>query len=269
MSSEAPELNTGIVIAGAYGDKVRRTLFAQNSARVKQDKEFAKEIARASAELNSVLYHVLVEKLGVEKGDAVRIRIKYTIDEEQKRIKWDYDSLNVELFKRVPEDTVREAVRAVLREKLSEILERFGRLMTKEEAERAYREQLEMAEKAMERPPAPAPPPAVPAISLDIVAGVDIVGELLGGGYLAKLVNSNKETVGLVTFAPSAEGTFIDLLLLKKGGAYRYTKTSPKPIEFFHENPQSVLEEVRGVEPTELSEEETRRIIEEKTESVI
>lgn len=262
------ELNTGIVIAGAYGDKVKRTLFAQNSARMKQDKEFGKEIARAAAELNSVLYHVLVEKLGVEKGDAVRVRVKYSIDEAQKRIKWDYDSLVVELFKRVQEDAVKEAIRAVLSEKLSEILERFGGPMAKEEAERAYEEQLKMVEKAMEKPPAP--PPPVPAEGLlDVVAGVDIMGELVGGGYLAKLVDSDGETIGLVSISPSGEGTSIDLLLLKKGGAYRYIKSSSKTLAAFHEDPKSVLDEVKGIVPVELPAEEADKIIKEKANLLV
>jgi hypothetical protein len=77
-SLESRSLSSGLVIAGAYADKVRRTLFAQLKDLMRQDKEFAREIARAAGELNAVLYRILVEEVKVEKGDVVRIRVNYS-----------------------------------------------------------------------------------------------------------------------------------------------------------------------------------------------
>jgi hypothetical protein len=74
-------LSSGLVIAGAYADKIRRTLFAQLRDYVKKDKEWGQKIAYAAAQLNRLLYTVLVEQLKVDKGDVVRIRIEYDVDE--------------------------------------------------------------------------------------------------------------------------------------------------------------------------------------------
>jgi len=49
-----PRLSSGLVIAGAYATKVRRTLFAQLRDRTKADKEWAQKVAFASAQLNRI-----------------------------------------------------------------------------------------------------------------------------------------------------------------------------------------------------------------------
>ncbi|NHV45625.1 MAG: DUF2258 domain-containing protein, partial [Candidatus Verstraetearchaeota archaeon] len=43
-------------------------------------------------------YHILVEKLKLDKGDVVRIRIEYNI--ENNKIKWKYENLQIEIFKK-------------------------------------------------------------------------------------------------------------------------------------------------------------------------
>ena len=58
-----PTLSTGYVIVGAYAIKIRRTLFAQQKDRIKNKELDGKEIARASGELNKVLFDILVNKL--------------------------------------------------------------------------------------------------------------------------------------------------------------------------------------------------------------
>ncbi len=129
MSSEgiiSNELNTGIVIAGAYASKVRRSLFAQLSNIVRSNKNASKEVARASAELNWVLYRAIVESLKADKGDAVRVRIKYTYDPAQNKLEWDYDSLRVELFRRVPDGEVEEKVRETVKRDAEEARKRFS-----------------------------------------------------------------------------------------------------------------------------------------------
>jgi hypothetical protein len=100
-------LSTGLVIAGAYADKVRRTLFAQT----RQYNVPSNEVVRASAELNRVLFEILVNKLKIDKGDVVRIRIDYDIVDG--KIKWYYDTLQIEAFKRVPDEEILSVVKNV------------------------------------------------------------------------------------------------------------------------------------------------------------
>ena len=103
-----PSLNTGLVIAGAYALKLRRILFAKIKQYVRLGQISKEEIARASGELNSLLYQLIVEKLGISKGDVVRIRVEYYI--EDGRIVWDHGTLLVEAFRRVPDEEVRAAL---------------------------------------------------------------------------------------------------------------------------------------------------------------
>jgi hypothetical protein len=152
MSSEAgkeiieKELSTGLVIAGAYANKLRRTLFAQLRDLVKQNKEFAREVARASGEINRLLYIILVENLKCDKGDVVRIRVKYRVDPREWRITWDYDTLRIEYFKRQPDEEVMKIAKKVLEEKLAEIQEQYREAPSREEAEKILRGEVKTPE---------------------------------------------------------------------------------------------------------------------------
>lgn len=128
------ELNTGIVIAGAYASKIRRSLFAQLASAVRSSKEAAKEVARASAELNWILYRAIVESLKADKGDAVRVRVKYTYDPSKNRVEWDYSTLRVELFRRVPDSEVESKVREVLEKNVEEAKKLFSGAAPPEES---------------------------------------------------------------------------------------------------------------------------------------
>lgn len=98
MGDDMPTLSSGYVIAGAYASKLRRTMFAQLREEVKKGSISSQEIARAVGELNSTLYRILVERLKIDKGDVVRIRIDYRI--ENGRIVWDSSTLQIEIFRR-------------------------------------------------------------------------------------------------------------------------------------------------------------------------
>ncbi|NHW44357.1 MAG: DUF2258 domain-containing protein [Candidatus Verstraetearchaeota archaeon] len=114
-------LSTGFTIAGAYADKVRKTLFAQLRDHMKRGEVSAQEVARAAAELNRALYHILVERLKSDKGDVVRAKIEY--DVEGGRVVWDYNTLQLEVFKRVPDEEVQRVLRETTPE-ISKLLER-------------------------------------------------------------------------------------------------------------------------------------------------
>jgi hypothetical protein len=102
-----PTLNTGLIIAGAYADKARRVLMAQVKGQAN-----AQEVVRASAELNKLLFEVIVNELKTDKGDVVRVVVDYEVEDD--RIKWNFNTLRVELFKRVPNEEVKKKIESAL-----------------------------------------------------------------------------------------------------------------------------------------------------------
>lgn len=264
---EVKELSSGLVIAGAYADKIRRTLFAQLRDLVKQDKEIAREVARASAELNIVLYNILVNELRIEKGDVVRIRVNYSIDPRTKKISWDYNSLKVEAFKRIPDEQVTATVHGVVRNKLSQILEAF-RLAPKaaEEALRAFETPVEKAEEIVAPPQMPVSLPATP---LDLIGSVDLLGETVEGGVLVKFTSKDGLSLGLASLSPSGEEVVIDAVLIHDGTSLRYIARSRGRMHAFTEDPNRVVEELRKVTPTKLTREQAETLIREKMQSLL
>ncbi len=113
------QLSTGLVIVGAYADKVRKTLFAQMKNSIANGEVTSQEVARAAAELNRVLYNIVVDALKSDKGDVVRIRIEYDLSEG--KVSWKYDTLSVEYFKRVPDEEVKKLVSSAI-SKVEEML---------------------------------------------------------------------------------------------------------------------------------------------------
>lgn len=103
-----PTLRTGLVIAGGYADKVRRVLFAQMKDKLKSGEIEGSEVARAAGELNRLLFEILVNKLGIDKGDVVRITVEYEV--EGSTIKWKLDTLTIQAWRRIPDETVSRAV---------------------------------------------------------------------------------------------------------------------------------------------------------------
>jgi len=104
----ANTLRTGLVIAGGYADKVRRVLFAQLRDRIKAGDLSNRDVARAAAELNRLLYEIIVNRLGLDKGDVVRITVDYEVDPPD--IKWKLETLRVEAWRRIPDEEVAKAV---------------------------------------------------------------------------------------------------------------------------------------------------------------
>jgi len=109
-----PTLRSGLVIAGAYADKLRRTAFAQLKSAIKEGTIKANEVAYYVAQLNKVLYRILVEELKIDKGDVVRITIDY--DLEPGKIVWKFDTLKIEAFRRIPDTQVEEIVKRTVSE---------------------------------------------------------------------------------------------------------------------------------------------------------
>lgn len=107
-----PTLNIGTIIAGAYADKVRRTLFAITKNIQPPLKN--EDVAYASAILNQTLYKILVEKLKIDKGDVVRIVIDFEIKDG--KIEWKYDTLKIEWFARKDQSEIDKAIKEVIEE---------------------------------------------------------------------------------------------------------------------------------------------------------
>ncbi|MEM4849088.1 MAG: DUF2258 domain-containing protein, partial [Ignisphaera sp.] len=56
----------------------------------------------------------------IDKGDVIRVRIDYDIDEQNKSISWRWDTMIVEAFKRIPQEEVDKLVKTLIT-KASEI----------------------------------------------------------------------------------------------------------------------------------------------------
>jgi len=106
-------LRTGIVVAGAYADRVRRVLFAQLSQKIKSGELDSKEVARAAGELNTILYDAFVKYLALSKGDLVRIEAPYKVSDG--RITWDLRELKVRAFREIGEEVVEKAIEEALK----------------------------------------------------------------------------------------------------------------------------------------------------------
>lgn len=124
---ERGEVRSGLTIAGAYADKLRKVIFAQFAEKVKSGELSKMDIARASRELNTFLYHILVEKLKLDKLDVVRINIKYEV--HGRELRWNYDDLRIEAYKRIPKEKIEEIIMEAVRH-VKEIIE--GRLVVEE-----------------------------------------------------------------------------------------------------------------------------------------
>lgn len=124
-------LRSGYIIVGAYADKTRRVAFAQLRDLIKEGRVKGSDVAFKVAQLNKVLYRVFVDELKLSKGDVVRIAIDYELRGEG--IEWLFDTLKVEVFRRVPEDEVsnvlsrvKEDVKTIVEAAVVFSVERFG-----------------------------------------------------------------------------------------------------------------------------------------------
>lgn len=109
-----PRLSSGYVIAAAYANKIRRTVFAQLRDAIKEGVVKSGEVAYGVAQLNRLLYSILVEGLKVDKRDVVRVIVDY--DVAPGKLEWKLDSLRVEVFRRVPDEEVKSVVDSKLAE---------------------------------------------------------------------------------------------------------------------------------------------------------
>ncbi|MEM1661846.1 MAG: DUF2258 domain-containing protein [Desulfurococcaceae archaeon] len=101
-----PRLNTGLIYAAIYADKIRKTVFAQLKE-FARDKEVAKKINYYVARLNRALFTLLIEDIKLSKDDGIKIMIDYEFDEVNKSITWKWDTLQIVVYKKMPEDQIK------------------------------------------------------------------------------------------------------------------------------------------------------------------
>ncbi|WP_238529041.1 DUF2258 domain-containing protein [Thermogladius calderae] len=249
-------MSTGLVIAGAYAQKVRRTLFAQLKDLTKNDKEMAKEAARATAELNRLLYYLIVDELKSDKGDAVRIRVKYKVHPEKKTIEWDYSSLVVEFFKRVSDEEVSKLLEKVMNEKLKEVQEAFGRRPGGEEAPT-----IETEEKHLERVETEV---VGPATAIEMIVDLYEIGETTMGTRLLKIEGPGGESLGVVELNEREGKVLGEVLLVDGGEGYRAVISLPGSIEKLLEEKTKVIEEIKKAKYEKIGKEEAQHLLREK-----
>ncbi len=275
------ELSTGLVIAGAYANKLRRTLFAQLKDMVKANKEFAREVARASGEINKLLYIILVEKLHADKGDVVRVRVQYDIVDG--RIVWNYDTLRLEYFKRVPDEEVAEKVREVIREYLEGIKAEYAEAPSQEEAERILRgekrefeigerkeEEEKREEESVEKEEAGEKTIEImgetqPIRRVVFPAGAEYIGDTFEGYPMFKLVDEGGGNIGVATIEPLGDGYVVDAIVVPGSGeAYRFYGYIEGDPQRYRDEPSLLVEQLRRVRVTRLAPEKAAELIKSK-----
>ncbi|AEM38725.1 uncharacterized conserved protein UCP037214 [Pyrolobus fumarii 1A] len=248
---ETRRLSTGLVIAGAYADKLRRTLFAQLRDLLKQGKIEASEVARAAGEMNRLLYDIIVNKLKLDKGDVVRVRVEYIVEEKDGKaeIKWLYDTLTLEAFRRIPEEEVAKAVKETLG-KREEVL---GSPVTGREAEWTG-----------EKPTTYKPREHVEIADVTAIGEVPETNE-----YLYLLQNKKGDSVGLIVAKRLDSGSDIRAILVLDHKAMEAKLKLDTPPDKLEENKEKVIEALHNAEATAIPNEEAQRIIKEYMEKAV
>ncbi|WP_070807832.1 DUF2258 domain-containing protein [Pyrodictium occultum] len=255
-----PQLSTGLVIAGAYADKLRRVLFAQLRNDIKSGKIDSKQVARRAGELNRLLFEILVNKLHIDKGDAVRIRVEYEVRDGD--IEWKLDTLQMEAFRRIPDEEVRKAVLEVI-EKAEHVLarpeteeERAWTTTTEAEVERQIREAARRAARPAAQPPVQ-------------VSEAVVYGSTRSGEHLAILKDPAGENVGLAVMKEDDGRTRILVILVPGRKAYRAETTVDMPVSDLEKQPEKIVEAIRSMGFTEVSRGDAEKVIKEKMEEII
>ena len=283
-----PQLSTGFVIAGAYADKLRRVLFAQLRDAIKRGEIDNKTVAQRAGELNRLLFEILVNKLKIDKGDVVRIRIEYDVKDGD--IVWKLDTLRIEAFRRIPDEEVEKIVKESIKKK-EEILAREvteeERAWTEarereverevqrraEEAREAARREMEAAEaaKAAEERAEAAAAKLLTAKDIGVeIADAVFYGRTAKGELIAVLKNPQEDNIGMAIVEPVDGGSRATIILIKgKKEAYKATIPIDKPADQLEEDPKALVEAANKAKYVEIPRSEAERIIREKMEELV
>jgi hypothetical protein len=108
-----PLLSSGLVYVRSCIDKLRKNLYAYLRNYISRDREWCLGIDKAVEELSNVVSKVFI-KLGVGEDDVVRIRIEYQINENSKSIIFNWSTISIEVFRRIPRKDVEAVVKNIL-----------------------------------------------------------------------------------------------------------------------------------------------------------
>ncbi len=260
-----PQLSTGFVIAGAYADKLRRVLFAQLRDEIKKGNIENRQVAFRAGELNRLLFEILVNKLKIDKGDVVRIRIEYEVKNGD--IEWKLDTLRVEAFRRIPDEEVEKAVREVIataKEVLARPVTEEEKAWTEAKEKEVEREVAKRREEAAARAPAEAveriKPPVEPQTAV-------VIGETDKGEKLALLKDENDNNIGLVVLSPSDSKTRITSIIVSEGEAFKAEETIDKPLGDITE--EEIVKLVKELGYTKIEKSEALNFIKKKMEEIV
>ena len=255
-----PQLSSGLVIAGAYADKIRRVLFAQLRDEIKSGKIESRQVAYRAGELNRLLFEILVNKLKLDKGDVVRVRIEYELRDGD--IEWKLDTLRVEAFRRIPDEEVEKAVREVI-ETAKEVL---ARPVTEEE--RAWTEAREKEverEVAARREAALKKEEELPPVK---IADALVVGKTKNGEGLALLKNDKGDNTGLAILAPSEGRTRAIFIIIHGKDAYRAEADIEADLEKLIASPSLIAQKANELKYRRMEKEEAEKVIKQKLEEL-
>jgi len=239
-----PQLSTGLVIAGAYADKLRRVLFAQLRDKIKAGELTNQLVAQKAGELNRLLFDILVNKLKIDKGDVVRIRIEYDVVNGD--IVWKLDTLKIEVFKRVPDEEVEKAVKETI-EKAREVLEKP---VTGEEAEWTGAKPETHA----------APAKVAEAIPL---------GRTSDNEVLILLKDDKGENLGLTILTSEGDQTRLHVLLIPGAEAYESTKLVNTPVDELSKDVGKLIQIINELDYVKIPKEKAEEIIKSKMTKII
>jgi len=256
-----PQLSSGLVIAGAYADKVRRVLFAQLRDEIKSGKIESRQVAYRAGELNRLLFEILVNKLKLDKGDVVRVRIEYELRNGD--IEWKLDTLRVEAFKRIPDEEVEKAVREVI-ETAKEVLARpvteEERAWTEAKEREVEKEVAARREAALKREEELSPPVTI--------ADALVVGKTKNGEGLALLKNDKGENTGLAILVPSEDKTEATFIIVHGKEAYRAKAFIETELEKLIASPSLIAQKANELKYKKIEKEEAEKIIKQKLEEL-
>jgi hypothetical protein len=263
-----PQLSTGFVIAGAYADKLRRVLFAQLRDEIKKGNIENRQVAYRAGELNRLLFEILVNKLKLDKGDVVRIRIEYDVKDGD--IVWKLDTLRVEAFRRIPDEEVEKAVREVVgvaKEVLARPVTEEERAWTEAkerevEREVARRREEAVAAAAAEKPAevAAVKPPVEPF-------SATLYGETSEGEKLALLKDEDENNIGLMLLKPENGATKVTAILVAGKEAYKAEGTLEKPVEDIDE--AEIVKIAKELKYSKIDKTEAMEFIRKKMEEIL
>ncbi len=256
-----PQLSSGLVIAGAYADKIRRVLFAQLRDEIRSGKIESRQVAYRAGELNRLLFEILVNKLKLDKGDVVRVRIEYELRDGD--IEWKLDTLRVEAFRRIPDKEVEKAVKEVI-EAAKEVLARpvteEERAWTEAKEREVEKEVAARREAALKREEELSPPVTI--------ADALVVGKTKNGEGLALLKNDRGENTGLAILAPSEDKTKTTFIIVYGKEAYRAEALIETDLEKLIASPSLIAQKANELKYKKIEKEEAEKIIKQKLEEL-